>query len=190
MHEQTNCFQLCRFCVVDIMNQTETLELYNVCTQKHMSHSLLTHIWLCVWECMNLRVCPGKCPPQLCGAVIWGWLLLAVKILLQVFIITALRDSGSVVCRAGQRKRGVDQECVRGRRGFYAHSFCSHRPAPSEARCIVGSGEAYWSWLVPAESQIEFWQAGETGSQRERPPSSSTPLPSPADNRSSMTRAF
>lgn len=143
-----------------------------------MSFSLLPHIWLCVWEeCMNLRVCPGKCPPQLCGAVIWGRLLLAVKILLQVFIITALRDSGSVVCRAGQRKGGVDQECVRGRRGFYAHSFCSHRPAPSEAWCIVGSGEAYWSWLVPAESQIEFWQAGETGSQRERPPPHTHPCP-------------
>lgn len=158
---------------------------------RSICRTVYVHISDCVCESTWICVCvQGKCPPQLCGAVIWGRLLLAVKILLQVFIITALRDSGSVVCRAGQWKVGVDQECVRGRRFFYAHSLCSHRPAPSEARCIVGSGEAYWSWLVPAESQIEFWQAGETGSQRERPPSSRTPLPSPADNRSSMTRAF
>ncbi len=70
----------------------------------------------------------------------------------------------------GPAKSGCRGVCERKEFFFNAHSLCSHRPAPSEARCILGSGEAYWSWLVPAESQIEFWQAGETGSQRERPP--------------------
>lgn len=64
-----------------------------------------------------------------------------MKILLQVFIITALRDSGSVVCRAGQRKGGVDQECVRGRRGCFTLIPCvptDRPPARHGALWVVG----------------------------------------------------
>lgn len=39
------------------------------------------------------------------------------------------------------------------------------------AHCTLGKRESYWSWLVPAGSQIEFWQAGETSSQRDLPAS-------------------
>lgn len=52
--------------------------------------------------------------------------------------------------------------------------FCSHRPTLSPLpgpQCRLGNGEAYWSWLVLAGSQIEFWQAGETSSQRDPSPS-------------------
>lgn len=142
-----------------------------------MSYSLHAHIWLCVWEHMNLRVCPG----QVSAAAVRSCDLRPAfacceNIIASVYYYSTERQWECCV-PCGPVKSGCRPGVCERKEVFYAHSLCSHRPAPSEARCIVGSGEAYWSWLVPAESQIEFWQAGETGSQRERPPPHTPPCP-------------
>lgn len=54
--------------------------------------------------------------------------------------------------------------------------FPSTSPRPV-AHCTMGNRDSFWSWLVPAGSQIEFWQAGETSSQRDLPPTQHTHFP-------------
>jgi len=156
--------------------------------QKLILTSILAHAWCdtCIFACVHVFMWVGvlECPAQMCEVLIWSRLLADVKILLQVFIIASVWNSGSVVCAA--RVGGV-MECLRVWRdsGRWADgggclpslTLCFPPASPRPvAHCTLGNGEAYWSWLVPAGSQIEFWQAGETSSQRDPPLPPHTPV--------------
>lgn len=111
----------------------------------------------------HVCTCAQERPLQLCEVQIWCRPLAAVKILLQVFIIAWVWNSGSVVCAA--RLGGV-MECLHvcwGSGGWVGEVGVlsllpplRFPPASPQivAHCTLGNGEAYWSWLVPAVSQI------------------------------------
>lgn len=139
-----------------------------------------------VCACGQLPMCVGVLSTAV-EVLIWSSPLLAVKILLQVFIIASVWNSGSVVCVCVLHGRwSVEGLCVwrdggsdvGGSTGGHRGLVCFPQASPQPmAQCTLGNGEAYWSWLVPAGSQIEFWQAGETISQRDPPLPPHTPVP-------------
>lgn len=117
--------------------------------------------------CQKACTCVYACAPvctQLCSG---SDLRRAEKILLQVFIIASVLHSGSVCVRV-EVVLVMVEVCIGG--GSTLLCFPPASPSQPLSHCTLGNRESHWGWLVPAESQIEFWQAGETRSQRDPPP--------------------